>query len=129
MSEDILNAMNIEFAFKYLVGLDSDAVKYLNADVFRTGDIKQIGLLLQKSADVLIERMGKIEFETWENDAGQPKMRLGMAINHLRTMGKALCELKNNEPEDYHWSIVSFLIMIIASLFDHIEGRTYLKIS
>lgn len=52
-----------------------------------------------------------------------------MAINNLRTIGKAMGKLNNYEPEDYHWSIVSFLIMIIASLFDHIEGRTYLQIS
>lgn len=100
MSEDIMSAWNIEFAFKSLVGLDSDALEYLSADVFRSGDTTQIGILLQKSADVLMDRMGNIEFEAWENVPGQPRVKLGRSINHLRLIGHAMEKLNKHERDD-----------------------------
>ena len=121
---NIQDAMGIETAFKMLVGLDHDTLDgVLHADVFRQGDPKQIGLLLQKTADVLKERMGHIEFKPEE---GRVKSRLGIAIKDIRLMGKVMEEMKKYEPNDYHWYIVAMLIQIIASLFDHLEGDTRL---
>ena len=121
---NIQDAMGIETAFKMLVGLDHDTLDgVLHADVFRQGDPKQIGLLLQKTADVLKERMGHIEFKPEE---GRVKSRLGIAINDIRLMGKVMEEMKKYEPNDYRWYIIAMLIQIIASLFDHLEGDTRL---
>ena len=77
---NIQDAIDIENAFKMLVGYEHDTLDgVVDADVFRHGDPKQIGLLLQKTAEVLTERMNKIEFKPWEHDAGKPRVRLGMA--------------------------------------------------
>ena len=124
MSALIMIPVNIELAFKMLVGRDNDTLDgYIHADVFRHGDSEQLGLLLQKTADVLGDRMVKIEFESWEYGAGQPRMRLGMAINNLRLIGQAIEIIEKHEPEDYHWNIIGMLITIIGILFDHIDGR------
>ena len=124
---NIKDAIDIENAFKMLVGYDHltlDGV--LDADVFRQGNPKKIGLLLQKTADVFQERMNNIEFEPWEHEAGKPRVRLGMAINDIRVIGKAMEEMDKDEPNDYHWYIAAMLIQIIASLFDHVDGITRL---
>ena len=97
---------------------------YVNSDIFRHGDSEQLGILLQKTADVLIDRMSHIKFETWENDAGKPKVKLGMAINNLRIIGQAMEYVKKHDPDDYHWNIIGMLITIISSLLDHIDGET-----
>jgi hypothetical protein len=124
MSKLIMSPVNIELTFKMLVGRDNDTLDgYIHADVFRHGDSEQLALLLQKTADVLTDRMVNTEFESWEYEAGQPKMRLGMAINNLRLIGQAIEIIKKQEPEDYHWNIIGMLITIIGSLFDHIDGR------
>jgi hypothetical protein len=107
MSELIMSPVNIELAFKMLVGRDNDTLDgYIHADVFRNGDSEQLGLLLQKTADVLTDRMVNIEFESGEYGAGQPKMRLGMAINNLRLIGQAIEIIEKQEPGDYHWNIL-----------------------
>lgn len=123
----IQDAIGIETAFKMLIGYDHDTLDgVLHADVFREGDPKQIGLLLQKTADLLKERLCNIEFKQWELEEGKTNVRLIMAINDLNLIGKAMVKLDKNEPDDYHWYIVAMLIQIIASFFDHIEGATRL---
>ena len=120
-----MSPLNIELAFKMLVSPDDNALDgYVNSDIFRHGDSEQLGILLQKTADVLIDRMSHIKFEAWENDAGKPKVKLGMAINNLRIIGQAMEYVKKHDPDDYHWNIIGMLITIISSLLDHIDGET-----
>lgn len=120
-----MSPLNIELAFKMLIGPDDNALDgYVNADIFRHGDSEQLGILLQKTADVLMTRIDHIEFEPWENEAGKPKVKLSMTINNLRLIGQAMELLKKHDPEDYHWNIIGMLITIISGLLDHIDGET-----
>jgi hypothetical protein len=117
------DAVGIEHSFKMLMGL---GIGEIDADIFREGDSKELGLLLQKTADVLVKRMGYLKFEPWELDSGKTKIRLASAISKLREIGKEMENTEIYEPDDYHWNIVGMLIQIISSLFDHIEGDTRL---
>lgn len=121
----VYDAVGIEHAFSMLVGEGRGALGGLvEADVFRNGNPESIGQLLQRTADVLEERITAIEFEPWELVSAKPKARLEVAVEGLRRIGRDMENMSNREPEDYHWIVVKHLIQIIASLLDHMEGKT-----
>jgi len=121
----IINAVHIEHAFSMLIGEGRGGLNGLiDADWFRRGNVQKIGELFQETANMLESRIRNMEFQDWEKEAGKPYTRLMHAINSLRDIGRTIVNRENDEDNDYHWKIIGELIQIIASLLDHIEGRT-----
>ncbi len=95
----------------------------LDADVFRGGDPKDLGEILQSFAERLARRTEFIEFVPDEMRNGGAKPRLDGAIASLAQQGEELKDRQRREPEDYHWEIIGSLVLCIAALLDHMEGK------
>lgn len=89
--------------------------------IIQNGDLKEIGKSLQDISDFLFIKARNLELLPYESEEGGIKMRLDHYINALRDIGKELEKSDANELHDYHWSIIGMFIIIIFSLFDHIE--------
>jgi len=90
-------------------------------NVIKRGDLKEIGKSLQDVSDFLMIKAKTLELLPYESEEGETKMRLDHYINALNDIGKELEKSEAKELHDYHWSIIGMLIIIIFSLFDHIE--------
>lgn len=88
-------------------------------DIIKKGDLNEIGRSLQRISNFLNNRTQDLEFLPYEED--KTKVRLEQAIKSINEMGKELENINREELNDYHWYIVGMLVMIIFSLFDHIQ--------
>src|SRR5438445_7199474 len=95
----------------------------LDADVFRGGDPKDLGEILQSFATRLASRTEFIEFVPDETRNGGAKPLLEGAIASLAQQGKELKQRLQREPEDHHWEIIASLVLCITALLDHMEGK------
>ena len=93
----------------------------VDPDIIKKGDLKEIGKSLQNVSDFLKIKAMNLELLPYESEEGEIKMRLDHYINALKDMGKELEKSDAKEINDYHWSIIGMFIIIIFSLFDHIE--------
>lgn len=93
----------------------------VDPNVIKRGDLKEIGKSLQDVSDFLMIKAKTLELLPYESEEGETKMRLDHYINALNDIGKELEKSEAKELHDYHWSIIGMLIIIIFSLFDHIE--------
>ena len=109
----------IEDTLKILLGLDCG----VTMDDFRTVDPSSMGILLKNVSTEISRRTSKIEFEEWESQSGEPKIRLDVALKNLSDIGDAMGNLEEFELNDYHWNIVGVLLQVIASILDHLEGN------
>lgn len=118
------NAVSIEHIFAVLfgdpIGLRRDIY---DADIFRDGDPKALGRLIELSAKWLEERLDNISFAPEESLNAGAKTRLVVAIKGLKEHGATLRESTKEYPNDPHWSIIGELMLCIISLMDHIEGK------
>ena len=95
----------------------------VDADVFRGGDPKDLGEILQLFAERLDRRTEFIEFVPDETRNGGAKPRLEGAIASLARQGEELKQRRRREPEDYHWEIIGSLVLCITALLEHMEGK------
>lgn len=93
----------------------------VDPNIIKKGDLKEIGKSLQDVSDFLMIKTKNLEFLPYEDEEGKTKMRLDHYINALKDIGKELEKSDAKELHDYHWSIIGMFILIIFSLFDHIE--------
>lgn len=93
----------------------------VDPNIIKNGDLKEIGKSLQDVSDFLMIKANTLEFLPYETEEDSTKMRLDHYINTLKEIGKELEKLNAKEVHDYHWSIIGMLLIIIFSLFDHIE--------
>ena len=121
----MFDAVNIEYAFAFLLertiggrGGPHDA------DIFRHGDAKDLGKLLQKTAEHLRLRVDKIKFAPEALEKGGAKIRIDVAIDQLENLGVELMSQNSKEPNDYHWSIIAEFVFVIGGLLDHLENKS-----
>ena len=93
----------------------------VDPNIIKNGNLKEIGKSLQDVSDFLMIKANTLEFLPYEIEEDRTKMRLDHYINALKEIGKELGKSNAKEVHDYHWSIIGMLIIIIFSLFDHIE--------
>ncbi len=118
-----VNAVDIEYAFCMLIGSSRGALDDLvDAKYFEHGDPEVIGALLEKSAEILSERIENISYSKSELKEGKIRPRLQLALEGLKSLAGEMKQHTKLEPNDYHWLIVGSLVQVIANLLDHIEG-------
>lgn len=91
--------------------------------MFRGGDPKDLGEILQSFAQRLARRTEFIEFVPDETRNGGAKPRLEVAIESLVRQGEELKQRPQREAEDYHWEIIASLVWCITALLDLMEGK------
>lgn len=96
-------------------------ISIVNPDIIEEGNPKKIGRALQRSADILENRLEDIKFEAYEYEKGKTRSRLKEALNTLRKMGKEMENMTDQEPKEYHWYIIALTMDIVSSLFNHVE--------
>lgn len=93
----------------------------IDPNIIKKGDLKEIGNSLQDVSDFLMIKANTLKFLPYETEEDSTQMRLDHYINALKEIGKELEKSDDKEVNDYHWSIIGMLIIVIFSLFDHIE--------
>lgn len=117
----------IEESFTYMINHfeASSSTSFIKGmvdpNIIKKGDLKEIGKSLQDVSDFLMIKAMNLELLPYESEEGGMEMRLDHYINALKDMGRELEKSDAEEVNDYHWSIVGMLIIVIFSLFDHIE--------
>ena len=114
------NAIGIETAFGIFMqqrnrqrGLPHDA------DVFRAGDVRALGEIIERFADHFQQRAAGIP---WPSTAdGTLGARVQSSIDSLRSLATEMKASSAKEPQDYHWLIVGDLVLVIAALLDQLE--------
>ncbi len=113
------NAVGTEHAFAVFMqqrvgqrGLPHDA------DVFRSGDVRALGKVIEEFADHFMQRATGIQWATTAN--GTPGARVQSAIQSLRSLATDMKASQAKEPQDYHWLIVGELVLAIAALLDQL---------
>lgn len=94
----------------------------VDPNIIKKGDLKEIGKSLQDVSDFLKIKAKDLEFLPYEYKEDRTKMRLEHYMNALNEIGKELEKSDAKEVNDYHWSIIGMLLIIIFSLFDHMEN-------
>jgi hypothetical protein len=118
------DAVAIEYAFAQLMGLGTGARGLANdADVFRHGDPKDLGALLQQASAALAQRIGSLRFDDAEKENGGAFSRLEVAAAQLQRLGKDLEKRSKAESEDPHWEVIGALVATVAALLEHCERR------
>lgn len=92
-----------------------------DADIFRSGDPKELAKVVALIGTKLNERIGRIKFTDDEKENGGNAPRLQTTGDSLITVADQMKTLANREREDYHWLIVGNLCMALAAALDHIE--------
>ncbi|MCZ3365103.1 hypothetical protein [Methanobacterium veterum] len=111
---DMINHFEASASTSFIKGM-------VDPNVIKRGDLKEIGKSLQDVSDFLMIKAKTLELLPYESEEGETKMRLDHYIKALNDIGKELEKSEAKELHDYHWSIIGMLIIIIFSLFDHIE--------
>jgi hypothetical protein len=111
---DMINHFEASASTSFIKGM-------VDPNVIKRGDLKEIGKSLQEVSDFLMIKAKTLELLPYESEEGETKMRLDHYIKALNDIGKELEKSEAKELHDYHWSIIGMLIIIIFSLFDHIE--------
>jgi hypothetical protein len=93
----------------------------VDPNIIKKGDLNEIGKSLQNVSDLLLIKARNLELLPYESEEGGMEMRLDHYIKALKDIGKELEKSDAKELHDYHWSIIGMFIVIIFSLFDHIE--------
>ncbi|MEN6293493.1 MAG: hypothetical protein ABFC34_05800 [Methanobacterium sp.] len=111
---DMINHFETSASTSFIKGM-------VDPTVIKKGDLNEIGKSLQDVSDFLLIKAKAMELLPYESEEGRTKMRLDHYIQALNDMGKELEKSEAKELHDYHWSIIGMFIIIIFSLFDHIE--------
>ena len=93
----------------------------VDPDIIKKGDLKEIGKSLKQISAFLDIKTRDLDLLPYESEEGRTEMRLDHYIRALKDIGNELEKSDAKELHDYHWSIIGMLIIIIFSLFDHIE--------
>ncbi len=111
---DMINHFEASASTSFIKGM-------VDPNVIKKGDLKEIGKSLQDVSDFLMIKAKTLELLPYESGEGETEMRLDHYIKALKDIGKELEKSDAKELHNYHWSIIGMFIIIIFSLFDHIE--------
>jgi hypothetical protein len=94
-----------------------------DADIFRGGEPAELGMVVEQFAKHLAVRLDRIAFSAEESLNAGAKSRVQVAIARLLRCAEKLKARSKDEREDYHWEIIGDLVLSIAALLDHLEGK------
>ena len=116
------DAVNIEYAFARLVGDDiGGRGTNHDADVFRSGRVKDLSVALSEATDAIEARISKLKFQPSDSEPGGLHARLTVAISRLKKISQEMASSSGSEPSDYHWEIIGCLVSSIAALLEALE--------
>ena len=102
------DALYIERAFGKVLEFEDDCRGGINdADVFREGKIKDLGLLMEKTIEKLEVKINCNELNNESNKR---------SLEFLKTISEDMKVSSEIEGEDYHWLIIGDLFKIIFNL-------------
>lgn len=111
------NAVGIEHSFAEFMNLrGGPRGGPHDADVFRCGDVKSLGVLIESFADHFQKRVSNIQQPS--HPGNTLKLRIQSPIDSLRSLAVKMKQSSEREPDDYHWLIVSDLVRLIGVLLD-----------
>ena len=120
----MFNAVLVEYAFTRLFGdCPGERREIYDADLFRCGDPKGLGRLIQLTSKWLGERLDAIAFAPEESLTAGARTRLDVAIERLERHGDEMRQSMPTNPEDIHWYVIADLLDCITALLDHLEGK------
>lgn len=99
-----------------------------DAAVFRSGEAAEYGELLEAFARHFENRLDRIAFTPAESQNAGSRARLDVAIQRLRKHAETLKTSSFEERDDHHWLIIGALVLSVAALLDHLEGKGVSKI-
>lgn len=128
---DVMKIMN---TFNKFLEKDTNHISPCSTDpyVFRGGDAKELGELLEATATALKKKMNNIPFVPYDQKLLEKsvetefKKRFDHSIESLYFTANAMKESGEEEPEDYHWLIIADLIDIIDVLLKKIASNSNL---
>lgn len=121
--EDITINSRTEYAFCMLLGdFQGNLEGLVDAKIFEAGNPKQVGKLLEKSADHLDERFRNLPLAEWAIREGKIQPRMHMANQQLRDSARAMQILAECKPLGYHMPIVGSLVQMLACMLDQFPG-------
>jgi len=113
----IFDAANIEYAFARIVGSEiGERGTEHDADYFRSGKPEYLSEALTCAIDAIEYRMNNVDFLPTDNEPGEIGAQLKVAMSRLRKISSCMQESTQEEPNDYHWSIVASLLTVINTL-------------
>jgi hypothetical protein len=120
----MFDAVKIEYAFAYLMKkqVGSRGGPH-DAHVFRAGERRDLGDLLNAASAYLQTRIERIKFARREDENGGAKARLEVAARSLERQGEELQNMAGEEPDEYHWEIIGSFVHTVAALLDPVEGK------
>ncbi len=120
----MFEAVNVAYAFTRLFGDQPGKRREIyDADLFRSGDPKALGRLIQLTSRWLQERLDAIPFAPEESHRAGAKTRLDLAIKRLERHGAEMRQSMPTNREDIRWSVIGDLVDCITALLDHLEGK------
>ena len=117
------DATKPEYAFARMLGIGIGVRGGVNdADVFRAGNTKELGKLMQATCVALRERVEAIPFSeadkspSTQNAEAGCKVFIDHSINALERLAVDMAKSNEREQSDYHWLLIADLLSIIDSL-------------
>ncbi|MBI4218525.1 MAG: hypothetical protein HY682_00170 [Chloroflexi bacterium] len=116
------DAVSIEYAFAYLLGLRLGDRGYVNdADVFRNGRPTALAEVLDGAADAIERRTAALGLTMKDMTGGTPEARIRVGVSVLRDAAVELKKRSGDEGETYQWHVIGGLVGILAALLEHCE--------
>lgn len=112
------DAVGIEHAFAIFMQQAGKRGLPHDADVFRSGDIRSLGKVIEHFAEHLHKRARHIQWPSTAN--GSSWARIESAIKSLHSLAADMKASRAKEPQDYHWLIIGELVLVITALLDEL---------
>jgi hypothetical protein len=121
----MFDAVLAEYAFARLFGDQPGGERrdLYDATLFRSGDPKALGRLIQLTSRWLLERLDAIPFAPEESLRAGAKVRLDVAVERLERHGEEMRRSMPESREDIRWSVIADLLDCVTALLDHLEGK------
>jgi hypothetical protein len=117
------NAVGIEHTLARFFGKEiGDRLTFFDADVFRSGDPKDLAEIVRQVADTLEARIAFIRFPN-PGQQGSPRAHVESCIDRLRHLANDMQQRTEGERENYHWEIFGALMAGIVGLLETLESN------
>jgi hypothetical protein len=115
------NAVGIEHTLARFFGKEiGDRLTFFDADVFRSGDPKDLAEIVRQVANTLEARVAFIRFP--HQGQAPPKAHIESCISRLHHLANDMEQRSKMEREDYHWEIFGALMGAIVGLLETLES-------
>tara|TARA_R110001583_G_scaffold100524_1_gene246560 strand:+ start:1328 stop:2608 length:1281 start_codon:yes stop_codon:yes gene_type:complete len=112
-----VDAVDIETAFARITGEEIGARgEAHDADIFRHGSISDISKALDSAIEAINLRLLKLNWNNLDYEAGEIGAQTEVAMSRLKNIIEKMKNHERLEPNDYHWSIVANLFVVINTL-------------